>query len=285
MSNSFKYGLGYELEAYKMKLIKVKKIMKDAEFHRKRMGSSLNYQKYNILDEADITEIKDTLYGGEIISPILYDEEALKNSIDYVLKILKKTNACNLEESRSFAGLHFHFGLEALNNNFQNYYHLIKFMSAFSGEIYYYSHSPYEGLRISIHEYAKPYPKAILDNFLEKYKNLEFRVDNTFAKKANNPLLLFSSKSHMYRFTDNTVEFRTCNCPLIPCENETFDVQKSYMQFLDYVTFYQKIIKYLTSNNLDLEMINYYYELERNNPFVLDKKRHEDIKKILKLEK
>lgn len=280
---NFGYGIGYELEAYQMSLLKVKSLMDNAELQRKKVGKTLNYQKYNILDETDVTKQQETIIGGEIISPILYDEDSLKESISYVLDILKKTNACNIEASKSSAGLHFHFGLEALKNEYQYYYKLIKFMSAFSGEIYHYSHSPLEGLRISIHEYATPYPKAMLDHLFKVYNHFKNLDDNTYESRTVNPLLLFFSKSHMFRFTEETLEFRTCNCPLIPCDN--FDVQASYFQFLEYFSFYQKLIKYITSLDFDAELINYYYEKERNNPYNLDKERHEVIKKILKLEK
>ncbi len=284
MDNSFEYGLGYELEAYKMNLLQVKALMKDAELHSKKSGKVLDYTKYNILDESDITKIDDTLQGGEIVSPIIYNQQDLEESICYVLNILKKAKACNLDSNHSHAGLHFHFGLESLYNDYQNYYRLIKFMYAFSGEVFAHSHNQNEGLRISVHQYANPYPKQILDYLFTTYQDFKFLDANSLDIKYKNPLICFSSKGHMYRFTEQTIEFRTCNTPLIPAKDDTFNILESYYQFILYVSLYQKIIQYITSKDFDMELINHYYKLERNNPFLYEKDRLEVFNRLLKLE-
>ena len=285
MSKQFGYGIGYELEAYQMNLLKVRALIKDSEFHPKKAGRTLDYRKYNILDERDITVNNDSLCGGEVVSPIIYDEESLLNSICYVLDVLKEAKACNLDYTKSYAGLHFHFGLETLNRDYQQYSKIIKFMHAFSGEIYDHSHSPSEELRAGVYEYARPYQKYTLDYILKKYHHFKNMRDDTLEVNSNNPFIIFSSKSYMYRFTSDTIEFRTCNSPLIGGGTDTFDKEKSFEQFREYFTFFQKVIEYMNSPDFDMDLIDYYYEIDRSNLYLPIKTRSEEIKRILKLEK
>ncbi|MBR1748774.1 MAG: amidoligase family protein [Bacilli bacterium] len=285
MKDCFGYGIGYELEAYNMDLVKVKELIPNSRMIPKKKGYPIDYQKYNICEEEKITVKSDTSYGGEVISPILYDEQSVKKSIRCVLEVLKKTHAMDLDPSISSAGLHFHFGLEIFNKDYQNYYRFIKLMQAFSGEIYAFSHSPNEDLRSSISTYASPYPKMGLDHLLKKYNPFNDTQEEDVQLKAYNQMLVFASKSHMYRFTSQTIEVRTCNCPVQEKGQTELDIHLSYQQFMEYFHFYQSLLEYVSSNEYDSERIDYYYEKERANPYLEERKRKEELKRILKLEK
>ena len=285
MKDGFGYGMGYELEAYNMELVKVKELIPNSRMIPKKKGYPIDYKKYNICEEEEITVKDYTLFGGEVISPILYDEQSVKESIRCVLEVLKKTHAMDLDPSISSAGLHFHFGLEIFNRDYLNYYRFIKMMQAFSGEIYAFSHSIHEPLRSSISTYASPYPKIGLDHLLKKYNHFRDIKEEDFKGKVNSLMLAFASKSHMYRFTSQTIEVRTCNCPIQEKGQTELDINLSYQQFMEYFHFYQTLLEYVSSKQYDSERIDYYYEKERANPYLEEGKRKEELKRILKLEK
>ena len=282
MADCFGYGMGYEIEAYNMDLWALKEQMENAFLLPKKVGYKKNFSKYLISEEEDITIKSDSFYGGEVSSPILYNQKSLQESILYVLEILQKNHARNLDSFHSSASLHFHFGLEAFQHNYQNCYRFIKFMHAFCGEIYEYSHEENGSIRRSVYKYASPYLKEELDRLFQRLNNFQDMQEIPSRGRIPAPLFPFASKTHMYRFTKNTIEVRTCNCP-IPPTKEDFNIKASYEQFMRYFSFYQKLIEYISSNQFDQELIDYYYEKERENPYIADKQRLTSLKRILKI--
>ena len=282
MEDCFGYGMGYEIEAYNMDLWALKEQMENAFLLPKKVGYKKDCSKYLISEEEEITIKSDSFYGGEVSSPILYNQKSLQESILYVLEILQKNHARNLEPSQSSASLHFHFGLEAFQHNYQNCYRFIRFMHAFCGEIYEFSHEVNGSIRKSVYKYACPYHKDGLERTFKTYNYYQDMQEIPSRERIPAPLFAFAAKTHMYRFTKDTIEVRTCNCP-IPPTKEDFNIKASYEQFMRYFSFYQKLIEYISSNQFDQELIDYYYEKERKNPYIADKQRLTSLKRILKI--
>ena len=86
MNKDFGYGMGYELETYGIILKKASALIPNSSLYTKESHEYLDYSKYNITNEIDLTD--ELLCGGEIISPIIYNEIELEKSIKLVLDVL-----------------------------------------------------------------------------------------------------------------------------------------------------------------------------------------------------
>lgn len=277
MERQFGYGMGYELEVYGIKLDKVQELLKDSILNNIKTNQYLDYTKYNIMPEIEITDIFQR--GGEIISPILYSEEQLKNSITKVLDIISITGGYDRNKPNSSASLHFHFGVEALENKKEYYIRLIKLLKAYEGEIYNHSHAEKEDLRKVIDTFSRPYTK-------QKFNEIIKYLHNNNPKYKNIPANL-SSKKYMFRLAKNSFEFRTCNNPLVDNDSikkdSLFDFEKSYNQFILYFHMWQRIIEYIKSPEYEIDRINVYSQTIRDNPYRVIPEREKEFKKILKI--
>ena len=276
MNKDFGYGMGYELETYGIILKKASALIPNSSLYTKESHEYLDYSKYNITNEIDLTD--ELLCGGEVISPIIYNEIELENSIKLVLDVLEKTKAYDRVKRNSSASLHFHFGLEVLEKNKEYFIRLIKFLKAFEGEIYEYSHAEGDELRRTIGIFARPYHRKVVEEIIKYFENSEPNY------KGINEYL--SLKKYMFRLGRKTIEFRTCNNPLVDNEiistDKLFDYEKSYEQFFAYFHMWQNILIYIKSSNYEKDLIESYYENMRENPYQVIKERERVFKRIIK---
>ena len=276
MERQFGYGIGYELEVYGIQLEKVQELLTGSILNKKKTSDFLDYTKYNIMQEIEITDIFQR--GGEIISPILYSEEELKKSISKVLDIVSITGGYDRNKSNSGASLHFHFGIEVLENNKKYYIRLIKLLKAYEGEIFNHSRAENDDLRKIICTFSRPYPQQKFNDIIQYLK------DNN--PKYNNIPACLSSKKYMFRLGKNSFEFRTCNNPLVDNDSikkeSLFNYEKSYQQFLTYFNMWKRLLEYIKSPEYDDDRIDYYCQLVRDNQYVSIPEREKEFIKILK---
>ena len=277
MDKKFGYGMGYELEVYGIKLQQVCELLEGSILNLNKTNQYLDYTKYNIMKEIEITDIFQR--GGEIISPILYSEEQLKASIRKVLNIISITGGYDMNKRNSSASLHFHFGIEVLENNKQYYIRLIKFLKAYEGEIYNHSHAENEKLRKAISAFSRPYTKKTFNEIIAYLSANNLNYENIPA--------ILCSKKYMFRLGKQSFEFRTCNNPLVDNDaikkDSFFDYEKSYNQFIQYFQMWQRIIEYIKSPEYEIDRIDLYSQTIRDNPYKAIPEREKEFKKILKI--
>ena len=261
MENKDFYDTGFELESYKFDLKKARDLLNANGIIINR-NVCLDYSKYNVMTEEhisydDYNSRHYSIYGGEVISPIIHDRKALLKSLKEVVEVVKSTGGDII--ANSCAGFHIHVSNEALSTKeLLNRY--LKFNYVYSGPIYEQAKGDMDSLRDSILMYASPIRKEFVKRFIES-KDLEL---------IRNKL---SHKNHYVRLSKNTIEDRRYNATL------NLDILERYYDFVirmyNYInTLYdEEEIDYLFDKTYDSCLMNFDKSLGADLSYKLDKVR------------
>lgn len=217
------------------------------------------YTLYHLKDEIAVTTrtsetSSKTLFGGELVSPILSDYQECLRELRFLLKILKKEGAY-LNKNSNYTGFHIHLDRNFLTK-WEDIQKLLKFLYAFQPEIFDIAKGEHEEIRDSIIYDVKPLSAFQVQGYLHS-RNLE-------RPKKNGSCISFN---------DTTLELRYFNSSL------DLDTLDSYFQFAFHLR------DYIQNPQSDLELLEYYYQkaLENEESLVLSQKRKIMMRRILEL--
>lgn len=186
--------------------------------------------------------------GGEIISPILIDNEDTWKDIDSKCKYLKNKKAIVTEKT----GSHIHIGSQILENNPDHIRKFLKLWEAFENIIYYFSYGEDVVSRYSVKKYSRPICNDLykIRNSKKGYKQLKSYYDwYHFFKKQNfnkETGINFRNYKGYEMDENNTIEIR--------CPNGTLDSRI----WQNNINFFTKLMKCVTKENFDEDLIDYY---------------------------
>ena len=221
-------GFGLELEFEEAKAIPAEDSLKDFPGWLYKSDGTV-WEKIDFID-----------YGGELVSPILYDKEETWLDLDKICKTLLMLKATAEEKA---AG-HIHFGSQIIGNDYKHWVNLIKLWTFYENIIYRFSFGEQTKGRDLLKTYAYPESrnfKFLLD-FLNKYNNTELLITKLRKRRKVGISFAYVSSGKFAKY--NTLEVR--------CPNMSFN--SAIWQ--NNVNFFAKLFLYCKSNNFDEEFIN-----------------------------
>ncbi len=200
----FQYGI--EIEFSEASIEEVEEKIK--EFYQ---VSELVYSQdwYVDVDES----VTDYLYGGEIKSPISYNEENDWYELNKMCKIVESLEGTTNEK----CSVHLHADFHRLDFTVEDWNRFLKLWCAYEDVIYEFSRVGKEKVRDYYIEFATPIRDYILTvmeqgEASDAIKGLTCRLDKSCCLNMKN---LYRSLSGVYS-TIPTIEFRSCNGTLDP---------------------------------------------------------------------
>lgn len=201
----------------------------------------------SIKEDAIIKSTNNSLIGGEIVSPILHDNELTWKIIKKICQFLIDNNASCLN-----TGAHIHIGANIFENNSKYLLRFIKFWCAYEHIIYRFSYGEYIYARDTLFSYSPPVNKEL--KFLINTLKLTYQDDfNYLINVLNLGKKRGLNLSNINKNTNkNTVEFR--------CPNGTFNAFILHNNFM----FFKRLLEYAKSSNFDEELIDEKLKLEHD---------------------
>lgn len=199
-----KYTFGVEIEFVGPRHEDIRKIVKD------QFNDFLLVHEGTLNDELHLDKATN-VFGGEIKSPILVDEEKDWKKLEQVCSMLKENKAY----VNGDCGGHIHVGSQILENK-ENLKKFLKLWSVFEDIIYRFGYGEDKKHRSAISTYAKPISnkiKAFLDeqNKVSAYKfNKYLGFDRLYAMNFRYTFSLDK------KYINNTIELRCPNGTLNP---------------------------------------------------------------------
>ncbi len=184
--------------------------------------------------------------GGEISSPVLYDNKKTWNTVERVCSI-----ASECAKIGDNAGGHIHIGTQILGNEPTSWLHFIKLWSVYEKIIFRFTNGEYLTARPSLFKYARPMMKDFWRDYNElstKIKKLEdilFKISHE-RNQAVNFYNVYIKKCSSYSL-GNTIEFR--------CPNGTLDA----IIWQNNVNLLVKLLNYAKSSKFDDDIVTQRY--------------------------
>ncbi len=188
-------------------------------------------------------DLNDESLGGEVISPVLKDNDSNWQEIFKVCSLLDRCGA----SISDLSGGHIHFGTQVLGYNKKYWLNLIKLWIIYEPLIYRFSFGERLGPRAGIFKFAVQLDKVLLKN-LSSFENSV----NLYELLSYFPIDKYYSFNTCYVnpvkkgiIEGNTVEVR--------CPNGTVNP----VIWQNNINFFAKLFLYCSDNNFDSEFINY----------------------------
>ena len=178
-------------------------------FPYQKAGEFLNFMKYNNWKAIPERSLE---YGGEIVSPILHNNETTWQYLSEICSFLSISGACDDE----WTGAHVHAGADILGYDTKAWMNLLYLIMAYENVIYRYSSGEYNRLREGVNLMA--YPIAIeLYDYISKnslYKSCLASLFVTLGYKEKFQSFNFKNVKMFdleNRNIKNTIEYRLPN--------------------------------------------------------------------------
>ncbi len=199
-----------------------------------------NFDKWLSKEDASLT------FGGEVISPIMHDQEKNWQEIKKICNYLKKRKVITTGN----AGGHIHIGAHILKDDYNTWRKFIKTYTLYEDVLFRFLYGDKISPRCFINKYARPIADTVLWTIdkLNEAKNMEELRRFLPVEYRMQSLNLTNVK--FYKLDDkirnkNTIEFR--------CPNSTVE-EVVWQNNINALT---KLIIAATKSNFDEEFINY----------------------------
>lgn len=188
--------------------------------------------------------------GGELISPILVDNEETWKQIDNNCRYLKNKNALTTSKT----GSHIHIGSQILKENPNNIRKFLKTWELFENVIFYFAYGKDTMPRLSLMEQARPISRDLYrirnskngySQFGSYYDWYHFFQKKKFDKHAG---INFMNYKGYEMDEKNTIEIR--------CPNGTLDAAI----WQNNINFFTTLLCKVTEPNFDEQLIDYYLD-------------------------
>lgn len=261
-------SFGIEIEFAGIELDKMLKYV-DKYINKIDSNSAFEYRIWNVINELTVEKrVYDKILGGEIVSPILHNDEASWKSIKKITSLFNLQNFYLSED----CSLHVHFG-EKNFSNFRNnsspllctpqfIFNLFKIWMVFEDIIYRTCYGSKLQERPKIMKYAPPTGYKIYKNLNSLYNEEQiikfvenYRIEKDYGLNLKN-LKYFSKK---------TIEIRCPNAM------ETIFLIQNTIRFL------ARLLEYCDSDEFDSEKIEYY--IKKYKPMNIEDFRKENFYK------
>lgn len=199
------------------------------------------------------------IYGGEIISPILFDNYANWQELKTICEMLQTAKV----DITPFTSAHVHINGSVLDNDKGKIINLLKLWMAYEDVIFRFSYGEDLTHRDNMHEFARPMGK----DFIGRLQQLEDMSNNPEADLKNFIISMETNKKFSLNLSNirhsdseekNTIEVR--------CPNGT--IKPEILQ--NNVNFFTKLFIYAGSSNFSKEKIDNNLVLMRDNIFNID---------------
>ena len=194
------------------------------ENKRKNVLSPIEDEEFEIRPGWILREDGSLKKGGEIVSPIFYNNQASWNNFKDFFNVFTEDQCI-----RSTCSSHVHIGTPFLGSKPKNWNNFLKLWSIYENIIFRFCYGEYLTSRTSINKYAPPIAKKIDDYFKEvqdeygSYYNenrimpLKEDIFKRSLKKSRYSAVNLNNVSDLNSFEElNTIEFRVANGTLNP---------------------------------------------------------------------
>lgn len=227
------------------------------------------YTKWNCVHENTVqyNDYEGNVYGGEVTSPIMFNDIDCFKSLKKICDILNNTK----DLTTNFrCGMHVHVDRTIYKNNAITFLKLLKMWMIFEDVIYKFSYGEKEKARALIYEFAKPLNEKIYNELgiISRIEGDNFQDVISPFKRKDLGLTFFNTKKS-YQAVKNTIEARMFN----GTTNEVI-IQNN-------INFIINFLLYIVSDNYDEEYID--YEIKRFKPKELIEFQKTDKEKAMKL--
>lgn len=240
----------------------------EIEFESAPLDSITDIENWKLIDEVFISKsIDNKVCGGELISPIFVDNEETWIDISNKCKKLNMNGAT----TSNYTGGHIHIGSQILGEDSNSVKNFLNMWELFENIIYHFAYGYSDKDRLGIGFYANPIGKKIMttrtskDGF-NKFKNyyhwINYFKQDKFQKRGG---VSFKNFKGINAEDGNTIEIR--------CPNGTLDP----IIWQNNINFFTRLLLAASSNNFDLELIEYLLKKKPRNEYELKNFKKENL--------